>query len=290
MAMTRHRVLVAGATGYLGGFVAREFKSRGHLVRALARTPYKLNHINGELDEIVKGEITDPESIRSICDGIDVVFSSIGITRQKDGMTFRDVDYQGNLNLLEIAKKAGLKKFIYVSVFDGPNLLHLDIVKAHEDFVAALKASGMNYAIVRPTGYFSDMGEFFDMAGKGRVYLVGPGNNKVNPIHGADLAVTCVDAMEGQRQEIDVGGPEILTFREIAALALQAQGKRVRITSVPLWLTRLIVSVAKFFNRHEGELLAFLTTAMTSQVVAPVTGSHTLKAFYEDCALRATKQ
>jgi len=60
-----------------------------------------------------------------------------------------------------------------VSVFDGPNLPHLVIVKAHEDFVDELKASGMNYAVIRPTGYFSDMGQFFDMARKGRVYLFG---------------------------------------------------------------------------------------------------------------------
>lgn len=289
MTLTRKRILVAGATGYLGGFVAREFKSRRHFVRALARSPHKLDPMKGAFDEIVKGEITVPESIKDVCDGIDVVFSSIGITKQKDKLTFKDVDYQGNRNLLEVAKKAGVKKFIYVSVFNGSNLLHLDIVKAHEDFVNVLRASGMNYAIIRPTGYFSDMGEFFEMAKKGRVYLFGRGTSEINPIHGADLAVTCVDAMEGQRQEIDVGGPEILTLREIATLALKTQDKPVKITSIPLWLTRITVAVTRFFNRHQGELLAFLTTATTTEVVAPTTGTHTLKAFYEECVQKDTK-
>ena len=86
------RVLVAGATGYLGGFVVREFKARGHFVRALARAPEKLDRLQGSLDEIVEGEVTRPETLGHICDGIDVVFSSIGITSQKDGLTFRDVD------------------------------------------------------------------------------------------------------------------------------------------------------------------------------------------------------
>ncbi|MFC1888255.1 SDR family oxidoreductase [Thermodesulfobacteriota bacterium] len=290
MTRNRQRILVAGATGYLGGFVAREFKSRGHFVRALARSARKLDHMKDEFDEIVEGEITVPESIKDVCDDIDVVFSSVGITKQKDKLTFKDVDYQGNMNLLEVARKAGVKKFIYVSVFNGPNLLHLDIVKAHEDFVAELKASDMDYAVIRPTGYFSDMGAFFEMAGKGRVYLFGPGNNEINPIHGADLAVTCVDAMEGQRQEIDVGGPEVLTLREIAALALETQAKPARITCIPLWLTRLIVAVTRFFNRHLGELLAFLTTATTIDGVAPRTGTHTLKAFYEECAQKGTNE
>jgi len=282
MVMTKQRILVAGATGYLGGFVAREFKSRGHFVRVLARSPDKLDSMKGELDEIVKGEITVPESIEDVCNGIDVVFSSVGITRQKDKLTFKDVDYQGNVNLLEAAKRAGVKKFVYVSVFNGPNLLHLDIVKAHEDFVDMLRASGMNYASIRPTGYFSDMGEFFEMAKRGRVYLFGPGSNRINPVHGADLAITCVDAMEGERQEIDVGGPEILTLREIATLALETQGKPIKITSIPLWLTRIVVAVTRFFNRHQGELLAFFATATTTDGVAPRTGTHTLKAFYEN--------
>jgi len=274
------KVLVAGATGYLGGFVAKEFKRRGHFVRALARTPHKLDYMKDQLDEIVQGEVTVPASIKHVCDSIDVVFSSVGMTRQKANLTFKDVDYQGNKNLLEVAQKAGVKKFIYVSVFNGPNLPHLAIVKAHEDFVDELKASGMNYAVIRPTGYFSDMGQFFNMAKKGRVYLFGPGNNRVNPIHGADLAVCCVDALEGEKQEIDVGGPEVLTYREIAELAFEVQGKRVKITSVPVWLMKFIIAVTKIFNKRQGELLDSFTTVMTSEVVAPANGTHALKEHY----------
>lgn len=280
MALNRKRILVAGATGYLGGFVAREFKSRGHFIRTLARSPHKLDYMKDEIDEIVKGEVTDPGSIEDICKGIDVVFSSIGITRQKGKLTFKDVDYQGNKNLLEIAQKAGVRKFIYVSVFNGPNLTHLAIVKAHEDFADELKASGMDYAVIRPTGYFSDMGEFFSMAQKGRVYLFGSGNNKMNPVHGADLAKICVDAMEGENREIDSGGPEVLTYREIAKLALEIQGKPIKISSIPVWTMNLLISATKLFNRHQGELMAFQTAVMTSDVVAPKAGSHTLREHY----------
>jgi uncharacterized protein YbjT (DUF2867 family) len=278
------RALVAGATGYLGGFVAQEFKARGYLVRALARSPEKLGNVQDCLDEIVQGEVTRPETLAHICDGVDVVFSSIGITRQKDGLTFRDVDYRGNRNLLEVALRAGVKKFIYVSVFNGPNLLHLDIVRAHEDFVDELKASGIDYTVLRPTGYFSDMGEFLEMANKGRVHLIGRGDNRGNPIHGADLAVACVDAVEGTETEIDVGGPEVLTYREIAELAFQSLGKPGRITVVPAWVMRLVVGLTRIFSNHQGELLAFFTTAMTSDAVAPAVGVRRLKAHFESLA------
>jgi short subunit dehydrogenase-like uncharacterized protein len=81
MAAKAQRILVAGPTGYLGGFVAREFKSRGHFVRALARSPDKLDSMKDRLDDIVKAEITVPGTLKEVCDRSDVVFSSVGITK-----------------------------------------------------------------------------------------------------------------------------------------------------------------------------------------------------------------
>ena len=274
------RVLVAGATGYLGGFVARELKARGHFVRALTRSPEKLDHLQDSLDEIVEAEVTRLETLEHICDGIDVVFSSIGITRQKDGLTFRDVDFQGNMNLLAVALRAGVQKFVYVSAVNGPSLRHLDIAAAHEDFIDVLKVSGIDHTILRPTGYFSDMGEIFEMARKGRVWLIGSGGNPISPIHGADLAVACADAMEGDATEINLGGPLMITWNEMAALAFEVLERPVRVSHIPEWLMWSVVRVVRLFNRHQGELLAFFTTMATTAVVAPSTGTHTLEAHY----------
>lgn len=285
--MEPRRVLVAGATGYLGRFVAGELKSRGHFVRALTRSPHKLDAMRDQVDEVVRGEITIPKTLEDVCDGIDVVFSSVGITRQKGRATWKDVDYQGNKNLLDVAQRTNVQKFIYVSVFNGPNLRHLDIVRAHEDFVDVLKTAGIDYAVVRPTGFFSDITEFYRMARRGRIYLSGRGDNRVNPIHGADLAVTCADALDGERREIDVGGPEVLTYREIAQLAFRVRGTPAKVSSLPMFVVKPIISVSRMFNRHQGELLAFMVTAMTSDVVAPPTGTRTLEAHFQ--ALRSSE-
>lgn len=278
------RVLVAGATGYLGGFVAREIKARGHFVRALARSPEKLGSLRGSLDDVFPGQVTRPGTLEGACDGIDVVFSSVGITRQKDGLRFRDVDYQGNRNLLELAQRAGVGRFVYVSVFDGSHLRHLDIVRAHEDFVDVLQTSGLEYAVIRPTGYFSDMGEFLEMARRGRVYLIEEGEHRSNPIHGADLAVTCADAVEGGRQEIDVGGPDVLSYREVAELAFRVLGRPARVTSLPVWVATAAIALTRIISRHQAGLLAFFTAAMTRDGVAPRTGSHTLEAHFRSLA------
>jgi uncharacterized protein YbjT (DUF2867 family) len=274
-------VLVAGATGYLGGFVAQEFKRRGHVVRALVRSRSRLGVLETSLDEVVEGQITEPATLEHVCDDIDVVFSSVGITKQKDKLTFRDVDTQGNKNLLRVAQRAGVGMFIYVSVLHTADLLRLAIVKAHEDFVDELRGSGMNYAVLRPTGYFSDMGEFLAMARRGRVYLIGRGEHRINPIHGADLAVRCVDAMQGRHQEIDVGGPEILTYRDIAELAFRTLGQQPRITCVPVAVMRMLIAIMRPFSRHQAELLDFFTTGMSRDGVGPATGTHRLQEYFE---------
>jgi uncharacterized protein YbjT (DUF2867 family) len=276
------RILVAGATGYLGGFVARELKARGYFVRALVRSPKKLDQLWDSTDEIVRAEVTRPDTLEHICDGIDVVFSSIGITGQKDGLTFRDVDYQGNKNLLEVALQAGVRKFVYVSAFNGPNLRHLDIGAAHEDFVDELKESGIEYAVLRPTGYFSDMGEILEMARKGRVWLIGSGKYRVNPIHGADLGVACADAVGGYDIEIDVGGPQAMTWNEVATLAFEVLGRPARVIHIPERLMWSVVRLVRLFNRHQGDLLAFFTTMATTDVVAPAAGTHTLEGHFRD--------
>jgi len=96
------KVLVTGATGYLGRFVTRELKRRGYWVRVLARNPKKLEQtgpflqpaVVNEIDDLFIGEVTEPETLKGLYDDIDIAFSSIGITRQKDKLTYRDVDYQ----------------------------------------------------------------------------------------------------------------------------------------------------------------------------------------------------
>jgi len=274
------RVLVAGATGYLGRFVCRELRARGYFVRALVRSPKRLERLWNVTDEIVHGEVTKPETLAGCCDDMDVVFSSVGVTRQKDGLSFRDVDYQGNVNLLREAQRAGVGRFVYVSACNGPRLRHLDIIDAHEAFVDELKRSGIDHAVLRPTGYFSDMGEILEMARKGRVWLIGDGRRRVNPIHGADLAVACADAVEGGAAAIDVGGPEVMSWNEAAELAFAELGRPVRISHVPERLMWTVVRIVRLINRHQGELLAFFTTMATSDVVAPAMGSHTLADFF----------
>ena len=288
------KVLVAGSTGYLGKYVVKEFKEQGYWVRGLARNPKKLEQTGPFLEPVVIdlfdegfiGQVTNPETLYGLCDDIDIVFSSIGITRQKGKLTYRNVDYQGTRNILNIALGKSVKKFIYVSVFNAHMFKHLEIVKAHEDFVRDLQDCGLDYAIIRPTGYFSDMSEFLRMAKSGRVYLIGDGKNRINPIHGADLAKVCVDAVTSKEREIPVGGPVTYRVKDIAELAFSTLGKRASITRIPPALAKLAVRMIRPFNRQISDLVEFFVTAAQNDGVAPATGRHTLESFYQEMASR----
>jgi uncharacterized protein YbjT (DUF2867 family) len=109
-------ILLAGATGYLGGYIAKELIKKSYPVRALARNSEKLKQKNIGLAEIIQAEMTQPDSIKGCSKDVEVIISTVGITRQKDGLTYMDVDYQANMNLLQEAKQNGVRKFIYISV------------------------------------------------------------------------------------------------------------------------------------------------------------------------------
>lgn len=86
------KVLVAGATGYLGRKLVAELKQRNYWVRVLIRREEQQEMFEN-VDDFFVGEITNQNTLTHICNDIDWVFSTVGITRQKDGLTYMDVDY-----------------------------------------------------------------------------------------------------------------------------------------------------------------------------------------------------
>jgi uncharacterized protein YbjT (DUF2867 family) len=136
---------LAGATGYLGKYVAAELEKQQYPTKIILRNKNKTAYHSEQ--EIIMAEVTKPESLVGIMDGVETVISTVGITKQKDGLTYMDVDYQANLNLLEEAKKAGVKKFIYVSALNADNLTHLKMCSAKERFVKELPTAVWTIAL-----------------------------------------------------------------------------------------------------------------------------------------------
>jgi len=273
-----NRVLVAGATGYLGKHIVKNLVDRAFNTTAIIRTASKFIELDSPV-KVLRAEVTEAQTLKNSCDGIDIVISTIGITRQADGLSYMDVDYQANLNLLNEAKRSHVKKFIYVSALHGDRLKSLNIFEAKERFVDELKASGIDYCVIRPTGFFVDMAEFYHMAVKGRIYLLGDGSYKSNPIHGEDLAKVCVDQINGSANEVEVGGPDILTQTEIAQIAFEAINKPVKITYIPDWVRRVGLKAAKLvLSANKFGPVEFFLSVLVMDMTAPRYGKKTLKA------------
>lgn len=281
--MKYHKILVAGATGYLGKYILKELKKQGYYTIALVRDSKKLKDI--AIDKIFEAEVTQPLTLKNLCADVDCVISSVGITRQKDGLTYMDVDYQANANLLQEAKRSGAKKFIYVSVLHGKQMRELKMVEAKERFVDELKSSGMEYIIIRPNGFFSDMTEVLNMAKKGSVYLFGDGEYKGNPIHGADLAEFIVNNMDKSNTELEVGGPQTLTQNQMAQAAFAALSKKEKIMHIPLWIRDLSLKLIRWFSGQKTYgPVEFFMTVMTMDMIAPLYGKYRLSNYYKDIA------
>ncbi|MFC1415818.1 SDR family oxidoreductase [Streptacidiphilus cavernicola] len=275
------KVLVAGASGYLGQYVVRALQARGHQVRALARNRERLRLVVPALDEVVVADATDPSQLVGCCEGIDVVFSSIGLVGRRSGKTCWDVDYNANRNLLYEARRAGVGKFIYTSVVRSPGLEKVQLVRAKRAFEVELESSGLDFTILYPNGFFSDMTDFLAMARRGRVYLFGNGGFRINPIDGSDVAGAAADALTADIRHLELGGPQLLTHERIAQEAFHAAGNPERITHIPAWALKAVLSLLRRTTpvRTYGPI-EFPLTVLTQDVIAPACGHRELADYF----------
>jgi len=277
-------VLVAGATGYLGRYVVAELHSRGHLVRAVVRDrdrarregPWGSPSLDGLVDEWALGNVTDPRFTRDLAADVEHVVSTLGVTRQKADPW--QIDNLANLAILNSALKHA-SSFNYINTLGGDRC-PARLTRAKSAFAQTLSVAEINSQIINPPAYFSDMTEVLAMARRGLVAVFRP-EARINPIHGADLAAYVVDRMEeGRTGTWDVGGPDVLSWRELAHLAFDAVGKRSHVLTVPAWALPPALRLTGLFSPRLADTAQFMAWNMTRDCVAPTTGTHHLADFY----------
>lgn len=268
-------VFIAGATGYLGRYLCAEYERRGCYVTALVRDKSRARDICASA--LIEAEATRPDTLADTMEGADLVVSALGITRQKDGLTYRDVDFQANLNLLRESERAGVSRFAYVHVLNADKMRHVPLVAAKADFVDALQRSPIASTVIAPSGYFSDMQDFLKMAQAGRVWLFGTGTNRINPIHGADLATAIAEATDKGTQWLNVGGPDTFTHHELAQLAFDCFEKTPRVTYLPDGIRRAALQVLPWVTPQSlNGPVQFFLTAMAMDMVGQSVGTRHL--------------
>lgn len=284
-------VLVAGATGYLGKHVVHALKQQGHRVRALVRNREKLwkrgpflePAVGPEVDEIVVGDLTRPETLRGICRDIEYVISCAGLSQKNSRENFLMVDYQGHSHLLREAQQSPeLKKFIYIALPQQSRDPRHDLIVAKERFVRELQESPTTSCIIRPTPFYSAMTGYLNMARQGTVYVFERGEPQMNPVHGADLAQVCIKAMIAKEKELTVGGPDVFTQQQMARLAFEALGKAPRIRVVSPGVARLLGGWLHLFKPDQARTLAAMSEVILRGCQAPAQGRQHLGDYFKE--------
>ena len=216
-------ILVAGATGQLGGIITRRLLAQGQPVRILVRPQSSFQPLVEAGGQPVFGDLKDRASLDPACEGIEILITTANSARRGGEDNVQTVDLAGNRNLIDAAKAAGVKQFIFTSALGADINSPVPFIQAKAKTEAYLRDSGMMYTILAPNA-FMDMwvGMVIGVplqAGQ-PVTLVGEGRRKHSFIAVRDVAAFATAAVghpEAMNQYLAIGGPEALSWRDVVA-------------------------------------------------------------------------
>jgi NADH dehydrogenase len=271
-------VLVTGASGFVGTAVVDALISRNFSATALVNR--RAPHSGGASVRTANGSIFDPASLDAAMTGCQAVIHLVGIIMEKPsaGITFERVHVEGTRNVVDAAKRNGIKRYIQMSALgsrpDARSNYHKTKFAAEE----YVRASGLDWTIIRPSLIHGPEGEFMKMEamwsrkrapfpvlfmpfmpyfGAGALGFGGAG--LLQPVFVSDVARAFVDALENRKtigEVYPLGGPDQLTWPQLHHTVSQAVvGKRRMVLPIPVWAGKLYsaIGIAPLlgFNRDQ---------------------------------------
>lgn len=237
-------ILVVGSTGMMGSGVCQHLAAEGKTVKAFVREssdPAKVEKLSKLGVQVVKGDLRDPASLKNACQGVETVIDTVSampFSYQPGENDIQKVDLAGGKALIESAKAAGVKHFIYTS-FSGNIEADFPLRNAKREVESHLKASNLVYTILRP-GYFmeawlSPMVGFDAANAKATIY--GTGDQTLSWISLADViqfAVASVDNPAARNATLEMGGPQPVSPNQVVRLFEAKTGKPFEVSYVPV--------------------------------------------------------
>lgn len=281
--------LVVGATGSLGGRIARGLLAQGKAVRFLdRRNPISLElaqqgraNSGQSLIEAgaqpVAGDLKDPASLDAAVEGMNTVITTATATQRGGNDTVPAVDLQGTLALIKAASAAGVKRFIYTSALGAVQGHPVPLFNIKGTCEAALERSGLEYTILQPAVFMEiwiGMVVGMPIMAQQPITLIGRGDHRQNFISEADVAAFALAAVDNPRaanQRISLGGPASYTWTEVVNLVGQALGAPLPVRYLPLG------SEVPLLSPSAGDLLNGLETYETFVDMATTAPTYGLK-------------
>lgn len=225
------RVLVTGATGFVGKSVIRELLARGYTPVCLVRSPEKLRRqhpdVNPERFVPVVGGLSDRNALRAAAQQAHAVIHLVGIIieRRLQGQTFEGVHARGTRQVVDAAVEAGIKRFVHMSALgarpDAPSKYHRTKWAGEQ----AVRQARLDWTIFRPSLIHGPEGEFMSLMKKFVCDMVPPvipyfgsGEARLQPVYVKDVAHCFVDALtrpETIGQIIPLGGPNAYSWKAL---------------------------------------------------------------------------
>jgi uncharacterized protein YbjT (DUF2867 family) len=232
--------LVVGATGLLGGEICRRLRQRELPVRALVRKssdPEKVAQLRKLGAEVVTGDLQDPASLERACTGVTGVVSTASTTLSRQAHdSLAKTDMVGQLNLVEAARKANVRRFVFIS-FSGNFEEDSPLRVAKRTAEKRLRESGLNYTILRPSCFMEvwfSPALGFDAANR-KAQIFGTGERPLSFISLYDVAEFAAETLTNDaaaNQTIELGGPEAVAPRDVVRIFEQEVGGPIQVTEV----------------------------------------------------------
>lgn len=261
--------LVTGATGGLGRRIVRLLREREQPVKAFVQLTSRYGELEQRGAQIFIGDLRQERDIQKACQGVDYVISSHGSNASGRG-TAQELDYRANIDLIDAAKTAGVKHFVFISVL-GVDRGYEDapVFKAKWAVEQYLQASGLNYTILRPSGFASNLLPLAEQFRQTGVYLlVGDAQTRTSIVSTDDLARMAVDAVattEAKNQIFAVGGPEILTRSDIPRILGHIFTREPIVLNPPLVTLDAVRSAVGWINPEAKKALGTLRTLLANE-------------------------
>jgi uncharacterized protein YbjT (DUF2867 family) len=229
-------------------------------------------------------DLRDAPALAGLLHAADGVMTTVGIGRPRKLSDYYQVDYLGNLNLLRAAQSAGVQRFIYTSVARVDSDPAVPLLAAKHAFEQELTRTRLDWLIIRPSGYFTDIRRtFLGQAKRGRIQLVGTKvEYRFSPIHPADVADFVARSLTLSGQSVTLGGPEQFTYAMVSRLCFELLGKPANISIIPLPMFNLLLGALRLLNPPLYGVMSFLRWASTTDLTAPPAGARRLRPYLEE--------
>ena len=301
--MSALRVSLAGATGYLGTRVVAALCARGNAVTAIVRsdadTPaLRLLVAAGATIAVIDAARGGP--YEAALTDADVAISCMASrnTGNDPADDFWSIDRDANIRFAFAALRSGVDHVVLLATFEGPaSRASSAFSEAKEQAVDAIRracaALGTSLTVIRPTAYFSDLTDraFDGVARDNRYTEIGDGSHRINPVDGdavAELIARDAGARRAGLLEVPVGGPDVLTYRDIGCLAAESLGRlpQLRFRRIPVGLLRVLAGLAGAAGRwsrrrrRSAAILRWMVYVGTHDAVAPSAGGRRLREVF----------